>query len=391
MNKLPCTRTLDAPLTTRRNATGSAPVARARCPPAGSGRPHRRTEKGRKPQPPGVMPGERDLLILSVSMDLARTLRIALLAALILTALPLAPPPAEAGTRVSGRATFRYGGGHAHGHGYWHVGYRHAAYWGPYWGHWGWWGWWYPPAPRGAWVVRTLPRNAPATIETKIKPKKAEVWVDGRVVGQARDFNGRWDRLWVAPGEHGAGAAEAGLPDAEAAARPGSGRLPGHLRAARERGGARPALRPAAPTSGASGRAILAAPRASARAKQPQTRTAELRGLARRRGGLPRRGVPGPRRRAGPAARCDPRGRGGSPDRGGPPGVPAGDPRGRRGRPTGHRSRSASSSAARRPRTERYRFRRFLPGLKRIVLPGGMRTSRPVRGLRPMPFLRGLT
>src|SRR5690349_18349620 len=32
-----------------------------------------------------------------------------------------------------------------------------------------------------------------------------------------------------------------------------------------------------------------------------------------------------------------------------------------------------------------------LPGLKRMVRPGGMRTSLPVRGLRPMPRLRGLT
>jgi hypothetical protein len=32
-----------------------------------------------------------------------------------------------------------------------------------------------------------------------------------------------------------------------------------------------------------------------------------------------------------------------------------------------------------------------LPGLKRTALPGGMETSAPVRGLRPMPVLRGLT
>ena len=37
------------------------------------------------------------------------------------------------------------------------------------------------------------------------------------------------------------------------------------------------------------------------------------------------------------------------------------------------------------------RFRRFFPGLKRIVLPGGIRTSVPVLGLRPIPFLRGFT
>ena len=37
------------------------------------------------------------------------------------------------------------------------------------------------------------------------------------------------------------------------------------------------------------------------------------------------------------------------------------------------------------------RFRSSLPGLKRIVLPGGIFTSTPVLGLRPIPFLRCLT
>src|SRR6187551_2619848 len=36
-------------------------------------------------------------------------------------------------------------------------------------------------------------------------------------------------------------------------------------------------------------------------------------------------------------------------------------------------------------------FCRSLPGLNRMVRPGGMRTSLPVRGLRPMPRLRGFT
>src|SRR5687767_15663832 len=36
-------------------------------------------------------------------------------------------------------------------------------------------------------------------------------------------------------------------------------------------------------------------------------------------------------------------------------------------------------------------FCRSLPGLKRIVRPGGMRTSLPVLGLRPIPRLRGFT
>src|SRR6478672_13131671 len=36
-------------------------------------------------------------------------------------------------------------------------------------------------------------------------------------------------------------------------------------------------------------------------------------------------------------------------------------------------------------------FWRSLPGLNLIVRPGGMRTSLPVRGFRPMPRLRGFT
>ena len=36
-------------------------------------------------------------------------------------------------------------------------------------------------------------------------------------------------------------------------------------------------------------------------------------------------------------------------------------------------------------------FWRSLPGLNRIVRPGGMRTSFPVLGLRPMPRFRGFT
>lgn len=51
-------------------------------------------------------------------------------------------------------------------------------------------------------VVGAVARDTPGVIETDIRPKKAEVWIDGELVGEARDFNGRWDRLWVAPGEH---------------------------------------------------------------------------------------------------------------------------------------------------------------------------------------------
>jgi primosomal protein N' (replication factor Y) len=57
-------------------------------------------------------------------------------------------------------------------------------------------------------------------------------------------------------------------------------------------------------------------------------------------------------------------------------------------------SRGAVGHLGKRPgRKDGYcaRFCRSLPGLKRIVRPGGILTSLPVRGLRPMPRFRGFT
>jgi hypothetical protein len=111
---------------------------------------------------------------------------------------------------ASGRATYRHGGyyGH-HGYPYGYYGYPyygHYGYYGHY--HYGLYSYWWPwfnayyvgyPAYYG---YAPPPRNAPATVETKIKPKKAAVWIDGQPVGEARDYNGRWDRLRVPPGDH---------------------------------------------------------------------------------------------------------------------------------------------------------------------------------------------
>jgi hypothetical protein len=44
--------------------------------------------------------------------------------------------------------------------------------------------------------------NAPGAIETDVSPKKAVIQVDGEYVGQARDYNGRWNLLWLDAGEH---------------------------------------------------------------------------------------------------------------------------------------------------------------------------------------------
>jgi hypothetical protein len=51
-------------------------------------------------------------------------------------------------------------------------------------------------------VCPTNPERAPAVVETRVRPKRATVLLDGVPVGEARDYDGRWDRLWVEPGGH---------------------------------------------------------------------------------------------------------------------------------------------------------------------------------------------
>jgi hypothetical protein len=107
--------------------------------------------------------------------------------------------------RAAGRATYGYGGGHYGHHGHHYGYYGHGPYYG---GHYylhayaAWpWGWWYGSPPyRTVW--RGVDPEVPGGIETDVQPKKAEVRLDGSFVGQARDYNGRWDVLWVEPGEH---------------------------------------------------------------------------------------------------------------------------------------------------------------------------------------------
>lgn len=110
-------------------------------------------------------------------------------------------------TRVSGRATYGYG---YHGV---YTRYRpyHYGFWSPwYFGYWGWgypyyhWGypyyWGYPgPGYRTVRVAGDV-ESQPAMLETDVRPRRSEVLVDGQFVGQARDFNGTWDRLFLEPG-----------------------------------------------------------------------------------------------------------------------------------------------------------------------------------------------
>jgi hypothetical protein len=88
------------------------------------------------------------------------------------------------------------------------------------WWDWGWYGWWDWPGYGyagygpwyGAWYApydryyvqpsEAQPSNGPASVETGVSPSNAEVVLDGESVGFAKDYNGRWDELSVAPGPH---------------------------------------------------------------------------------------------------------------------------------------------------------------------------------------------
>jgi hypothetical protein len=82
--------------------------------------------------------------------------------------------------------------------------------WGPYWG-WGWgwgapyWGWGPWPyswgAPGGAALGYAM-MSGMGAIDLSVKPKQAEVWVDGKYVAEARDLDGDPSYLWLKGGAH---------------------------------------------------------------------------------------------------------------------------------------------------------------------------------------------
>jgi len=124
-------------------------------------------------------------------------------------AAPARGYPAPRGTA---HGVARYGYGYGYGtpyYPYWGAGY---GWWGAGW-YGGWWGWpgygygaygpWYGPYPDTYVVSVEAPQpSAPAIVETGVTPSKADVVLDGDTVGFASDYNGRWDKLSVAPGPH---------------------------------------------------------------------------------------------------------------------------------------------------------------------------------------------
>lgn len=71
--------------------------------------------------------------------------------------------------------------------------------WGPYGG----WGSYYPGFyPPGGVDMNAAMIAGVGAIELNVKPNRADVWVDGRYVGEARDLDGYPSYLWLADGAH---------------------------------------------------------------------------------------------------------------------------------------------------------------------------------------------
>ena len=150
-------------------------------------------------------------------MKSSKAVRVPILGLAVLLVLYALPVAAGAGrtrpggsgssapTRVTGTA--RYGYGHHARHQGQHYGghYRYGGYYGYGYGSWGWpygyYGYYRPYY--GPYAYRSVgDTELPGAVETDVRPKKSRILVDGQPVGQARDYNGSWDLLFLEPGEH---------------------------------------------------------------------------------------------------------------------------------------------------------------------------------------------
>ena len=120
--------------------------------------------------------------------------RVTLAAGVALAAVLALSTSAEAHGRGGGRAVVVGG--------FW----RMSPWWGisPYWG-WGWGPGLYPPAyyqPEGGVSLDAAMMAGFGAIDLNVKPNRADVWVDGKYAGEARDLDGYPSYLWLAEGEH---------------------------------------------------------------------------------------------------------------------------------------------------------------------------------------------
>jgi PEGA domain-containing protein len=98
------------------------------------------------------------------------------------------------------------GGGHGGGHGGHGGGHGGVVVVGGGWG-WGWgvgWGWpgWYGYYPGYAGYYAPYGPRRWAAIDTDISPEEAYVYLDGRYIGTADDFDGHPDYLYLGPGHY---------------------------------------------------------------------------------------------------------------------------------------------------------------------------------------------
>ena len=83
-------------------------------------------------------------------------------------------------------------------YGVWGIPY-YAPYYAPY----GYYGYYGPPyQAEGGMSLQIARLNGWGAIDLNIKPRKAEVWVDGRYVATARDLDGYPTYLWLDEGTH---------------------------------------------------------------------------------------------------------------------------------------------------------------------------------------------
>jgi hypothetical protein len=121
-----------------------------------------------------------------------RTVGLLVFAATALLVMPFGlPAPAEA---------------HGHRGGVW-VGVGGFYGWGPYWGwaapYWGWGpGPYYYGVPGSYAPLGYAMMSGMGALDLNVKPKEAEVWVDGKHVGEARDLDGDPSYLWLKQGSH---------------------------------------------------------------------------------------------------------------------------------------------------------------------------------------------
>ena len=119
-----------------------------------------------------------------------RTLRVVAVAALC-AGSELVPRAAEAHPRGGFHGGPVFVGGGFYGAPYWGFG----GGFGPYWGG-------SPFGPPGGLDPNVAAVAGLGAIEVEAKPNRAEVWVDGGYIGEARDLDGYPSYLWLKEGTH---------------------------------------------------------------------------------------------------------------------------------------------------------------------------------------------